>query len=259
MAYPETLSDLQNYVLNILDEASNSTIGDLASGTGATATQSTALTLTQFLNEAAADFARQCYALHDTGTYTNLPANTLFIDFTNTSVTLGTYFRLWAVRTVSYNSVLLTHCAQSYIETAGINFTGNYPNDAAGTPLFWFETAMTGIGVYPVPSGSTHTLTITGLALPAQLSSPTDILPFQADQNKIIAFQAAARIAEKAIADPSIAQRIQLWMGDWEKYKEMNIQHMWAIDPPFAAIHFPRPTVLSAPSPSVFKPSTDLM
>jgi len=250
--YPEQLSDLQNHVLTLLNEASNSPIGILASGTGATATILTPAQITQFLNEGFADFARWCYGLRDTATYTNLPANTIYINFTNASLVLVSNYNLWLARTVTYNRVLLEHCSLANLETCGVNFTGNFPNDAAGTPFYWFENGIEGIGIYPPPSANTHPLVISGDSLPKQLVNSSDVSPFQPDMNKVVVYHAAANIARKALDDQSIAERAPLWMAEFDKYKELYIEQQWRISPEMAALHFPRPTRVTVPVSTVY-------
>lgn len=71
-----SLLTLEQNVLNVLNEAYNSTLGDLPSGTGAAATIATltpasssiASTIKSLLNEGAAEIARTCYPVADTAT-----------------------------------------------------------------------------------------------------------------------------------------------------------------------------------------------
>jgi hypothetical protein len=245
MAYPQTLTDLQNDVLSRLNEASNSTAGDLRSGTGGSSTIGTAATITQYLNEASADIARYCYPIVDVATYTSLPATTLYVSFANSNLTLGTSGdRIWAARSVSWNGTPLGHASRSATEHW---YGPTFPTDT-GTPLYWYEQGADGIGIYPTPS-TAKTLSISGLVFPPLLTNGTDVPTwFQADQVKLIVFQAAGRLALKNADDPSLAERGPVWLAEYQKGKEALLARLWQEDPDLAAAHFPSPTPTPGPS-----------
>ena len=241
MPYPQQLTDLQNDVLSRVNEASSSTAGDLRSGNGASATIATLATITQNLNEGSADLARYAYPIQDTGTYTSLPIGTQYVSLSSASLTMGTTGNvLWAARSVTWNGTPLTHCSRSSIEQ-WYTALGTWPNDS-GTPLYWYENGEDGIGIYPLPS-TAKTLKISGLVIPKQLSSGSDVPTwFQPDQVKLIVFQAAGRLALKNLDDPSLAERAQVWLGEFEKGKNELLIRLWQTDPQLAAAHFPKPT-----------------
>jgi hypothetical protein len=234
MAYPQTLTDLQNDVLSRLQEASNSTAGDLVSGTGAASTTSTAATITQYLNEASADLARYAWPIWDSGTYT-LPASTLSVTFESLTVADGNV--MWAARDVSWNGTPLTYFRQSALESW---YQTTFPTDT-GTPLWWAEQGQAGIIVYPTPS-TQQALTVYGLAVPKQLSSGSDVPSwFGPDQVKLVVFNAAARLALKNAEDATLTIRDMPWWNEWERGKEALLTRLWQEDPLLAQAHFPKP------------------
>jgi hypothetical protein len=161
MAYPQTLLDLQYDVLSRLQEAGNSTAGDLVTGTGAASTTSTATTITQYLNEASADLARDASLIYDSGTFT-LPISTYTVGYG--SLTMGDGNRIWGVRRVLWSGTPLTYARRSALENW---YNTTFPTDT-GPPVWWSDNGDSGILVYPVPT-TQASLTVYGPTLPPQL------------------------------------------------------------------------------------------
>ncbi len=158
-----TLLDLEMDVLNRLGENFNSTLGDLATGTGGPVTiatltpsgSSTASTIKSLLNEEAALIARTCYPVPETGT---------MIWTAGTRTNLVSVFKpgtsgqvMWAVRGAQYNAAPLKWASRSDLEIQ----TSGWMASATGSATYWYEDGPTSIGVAtssPVgaPAGLTY-------------------------------------------------------------------------------------------------------
>jgi hypothetical protein len=219
-----TLANLRGDVLSRLNEAGNSSAGNLETGDGSAATITTAATITQYLNEAAADLARTAFPVVNVGTFA-WPSGAQAAVLSNFAVADGS--TLWAARGVVWNGQALTHCSRSALE----NYYPTWAADAPGTPLFWFDTGQNGISLYPIPS-ATQNVVANGLAIPPPLASDGDIpawLP--ADMAKLLVFYAAYMIAAKNAEDASLASRVEIWRGEYESGKAELLGRLAMTDP----------------------------
>ncbi|MEO7714973.1 MAG: hypothetical protein ABIY70_02120 [Capsulimonas sp.] len=220
----QSLGALQRDVLSRLNEADNSSAGNLETGTGMGATVATAATITQYLNEAAADLARSAFPIVQAGTFSwpgGAQAALLSVFTVPESLTL------WFARGVAWGGTALTHCSRSALE----NYYPTWAADAPGTPLYWYDTGQNGIGLYPIPSAS-QTVVANGFVLPSPLVDADDEpswLP--SDLTKLMVFYAAVMIAQKNLEDPSLAARADLWRAEYERGKAQLLSKLAASDP----------------------------
>ena len=219
-----TLASLQMDVLARLGEAANSSAGSLETGTGGAAVLTTAATAAQYLNDGAADLARAAFPIVSGGTF-SWPAgaqSSLLSLFTTPDGTT-----LWYARGLSWGGAALTHCSRSALE----NYYPTWAADAPGTPLYWYDTGQNGVGLYPIPSAA-QTVAVSGFALPPALVNASDVpawLP--PDLANLLVFYAATMIAEKNLEDPSLAARIDIWRGEYERGKSALLAKLAAADP----------------------------
>ena len=207
----QMLSDLQNDVLSRLNEASNSGIGVLATGTGGAPTIATLATITQYLNEAMAAFCRECYPVPAIGTYT-WAAGAKYVGLTNFTISSGG--TIWAVRGVSYAGVQLQYCSRAALEL----WFPTWQTDASGTPLYWFLADHNSVAVYPTPTLATATVSIDGYAIPPSLVNQTDVITaIMPDEQIALVFHAAARLAEKNQQDENLAPLVATFMAEYQK------------------------------------------
>lgn len=231
--FPAQLGDVINDVLSLLGEDSNSTAGDLRSGTGASSTISTAQTITQYVNESCAELARGAYPVNDYGIFT-LPSGSASFSFTALTTTTGNV--IWAPRGVAWNGIALDRCSR----TAAELWSPSWTTDANATPAYWYPQGTDGVGLSPKPSSSS-TVTVYGVAIPKLLANTTDPLNWlQPDLVKLIEFRTAARLAMRNAEDPSLGPRAELWNAEWEAGKQALLSRLWAEDPYFAELHYPR-------------------
>lgn len=234
------LLDLQQSVLNVLNEAFNSTLGDLPTGMGGTPTiptltpqsSSAVSTMKSLLNEAAAEVARTCYPIPDTGTlsWSSGTRTNRVADFA--ASTTGNV--LWSVRGVKFGSQTsgLRYCERSALERSDQDWMVT----ASGEPVYWYRDGEVNIGLYPRPN-STSTVTIDGFAVPPPLSAASDTVAWLADDlTHLLVWYTAAKLAAKNFEDASLAPRGQIWQ---ELYDKGRVELWQKIDPMIRKAHFP--------------------
>jgi len=237
---PVTLLSLEESVLNVLNEAFNSTLGDLPSGVGGTSTIPT-LTLTgmgpstikSLLNEGAAELARSCYPVPDMGTlsWTSGTRTNLIADFATSSGSV-----IWAVRGVTFqgDSTALRYCDRSALERSDPDWMVT----STAAPVYWYLDGPMSIGLYPRPL-STGTVTVDGFAVPAPMNDAglSSVAPWIADDlTHLLVWYAAAKLAMKNLEDSSLAPRIEIWQGLYDKGR----MDLWLkVDPRIRKAHFP--------------------
>jgi len=236
------LLDLEKSLLNLLGESYDTTALDLRAGAaggatiaGITTSGSTASTAKALLNEAAAELARTCYPVPETGTYTWLAGERthLISDFTPT--TTGNV--LWTVRGVKYGSqtVGLRYCDRSALERSDPDWMVT----ANAAPTYWYRDGEMSIGLYAKPTTSSATVTIDGYAVPKPLAAATDTLAWIPDDlTHLLVWYAAAKVAQKNLEDESLAMRAPVWQGLYDQGR----MDLWnKIDLRIRKAHFPTP------------------
>lgn len=231
-----TLLSLKNDTLNHLNEALNSPAGALQSGTGGTPTQATPVTITAYLNEAAAQIARSCWALLSTGSLTTaIPGSTGEFIIPFNTLAAGSYGNLWAARHVYYGGVPLIRISRKFAET----LYPTYAVDAPGVPLYWFPAGISGIGLVPKPNGAVAVV-VDGLALPATLVNDTDTSSWLDDDlTRYLTYYAAAMIAKKNMEDESLTSRAEVWLSEYESGRMQMFERLLRMDSSTAAAFFP--------------------
>jgi len=218
------LTTLTSEVLRLLNEATNSSVGEVGNGSG-TVTTTTSATIEAYLNEAIKETCRTCIYVPAKGTITqsnpiiNLSSLSLDEDYVLTDAsTVNDASSMWFPLTVQSGLTNLTHCSEPSLRAYDPSFEAT----AVGTPKYWYRSGDYGIRVYPAPSAST-TFTVYGCGVLGNISA-TSITVIPDDlQLKMWASYAAYKLALKNTDDPSVAQRA-FW-GNW--YNEVRMR-LWS-------------------------------
>lgn len=216
------LATLTSEVLRLLNEATNSSIGEVGDGSG-TVTTTTSATIEAYLNEAIKETCRTCIYVPAKGTITqsnpiiNLSSISLDEDYILTDdETVNDASSMWFPLTVQSGLTNLTHCSEPSLRAYDPSFEAT----AVGTPKYWYRSGDYGIRVYPAPSAST-TFTVYGCGVLGDISA-TSITVIPDDlQLKMWASYAAYKLALKNTDDPSVAQRA-FW-GNWYNETRMRL------------------------------------
>jgi hypothetical protein len=202
-----TIATLRADTLTLLNEASNSVIGDYANGTGGTTT-TTQDTIDAYLNEAQAEMARACVFIP--GTYTTGATTGREIDLSSTNI--------WFPMSVTVGTTSLQHTSDTRLRAWQPNFetatgTITLPNGGTTTvPYYWFRKQPQTVGVFP--SGTSITYIVYGASLPSTITASASFAPDDVLRNTLPVY-AAMKLAMKNLDDPSLAARIQLWQSWW--------------------------------------------
>jgi len=241
-----TLGTLQKNVLLLLNEASDSVVGDLDSATAGSPTQTTLATLTEMINHYMARLCKTCYAFEDTGTYT-YPSGTLTVPYSSLTTTLGG--TLWAASSVSWNGASLTQTQKAYVKI-------NYPTlltDATSTskpPLYWYQEGQSGVGLAPAPATSA-TIQVWGYATPAPLVEGTDVASFvQDDEMLYICYGVASEIARKNNEDANMSIKLMPWTMEYNAAAQRLWVRLLQVSPAVGRAYFSPPAAAAQISES---------
>jgi hypothetical protein len=218
------LATLTSEVLRLLNEATNSSVGEVGDGSG-TVTTTTSATIEAYLNEAIKETCRTCIYVPSKGTITqsnpiiNLSSLSLDSAYVPTDDSMvNNASSMWFPLTVQSGLTNLTHCSEPSLRAYDPSFEAT----TVGTPKYWYRSGDYGIRVYPAPSAST-TFTVYGCGVLGDISA-TSITVIPDDlQLKMWASYAAYKLALKNTDDPSVAQRA-FW-GNW--YNEVRMR-LWS-------------------------------
>lgn len=229
-----TFATIQQEVLSLLDEAGNTPIGQLPSGTGGAPIEDTTTAVKRYLNQAFKRMARRAVPIIMDGTFT-LPAG-------NRS------FRLSQVVTPDgsgmFGVVRVGVAGSSDLAPASVSYLNIYKRiNAPGTPSNFYRTGQEGIGIAPYPTAATN-LTMTGFVVPADLVNDADTAFWLSpDLQELAAYYAAGRVAMKAMNDPNVGPRAQMWKAEYEEGEARLIRTLRASDPATASLFFVDPEV----------------
>lgn len=246
-----TLTFLQNEVLRLLHESTNSKVLAVGTGAGADASGLTnADGLTNYLNDAQDFICRTCYPLPARGTVEWYPIGQRLyairdIPPVDDDVPNKANLReIWAVTAAYWNGSALTHVALPVLRAR----IPNFEYAAHGTPAYWYTSGEGYIGLYPAPA-TQKALGVYGYGLPKNLGDGTGTTVTSAswasagllvDVLTKLCAVAAARINYD---DPSLFGRAEIWEA--EVAEEMH--RLWTqIDP---WLRLPNALFFSEPKP----------
>lgn len=216
MAGTRTLTQFRQNVKRRLNEANNTTVGDLQDGSSTTATITTDTTIADFAQMAVDAFCRACFPIRGRfKTSSTVAANTrhLFVDdlvIDSTAVPApSTGAKAWAIvpASVFWGSTLLGWKRQDSIEA----LDGAYldPTNTATAPTYAYPLGRTAFVLYKIPTGTGTTLTVSCLYVPAVQNSGAMLVDIPDNvTDRILEPIVAALLDVKQIQDPELAARI---------------------------------------------------
>lgn len=217
-----TLATLTSEVLRLLNEATNSSLGEVGNGSG-TVSVTTSQTIEAYLNEAIKECCRTCIYVPAKGAVTqanpiiNLSSLVLDGNYVPTDAsTVNDAAAIWFPLTVQSGSTNLVHCSEPTLRA----YDPSFESTATGTPKYWYRSGDYQIRIYPAPSTST-VFTVYGCGtLPDVSATSITVIPDDI-QLKMWASYAAYKLALKNTDDPSVLQRA-FW-GDWYNESRMRL------------------------------------
>ena len=217
-----TLTTLTSEVIRLLNEATDSSVGEVGNGSGTVST-TTSQTIETYLNEAIKETCRTCIYVPAKGTITqsnpiiNLSSISLDSTYVPTDAsTVNDASSMWFPLTVQSGLTNLVHCSEPTLRA----YDPTFESTAAGTPKYWYRSGDYQIRIYPAPSAST-VFTVYGCGTLGDIGA-TSVTVIPDDlQLKMWASYAAYKLALKNTDDPSVAQRA-FW-GNWYNETRMRL------------------------------------
>jgi hypothetical protein len=207
--------DIERGVLTLLNEATNSSVGDLASGTSAVPTITTSDTIAKMIDETAADLCRTCYLLPgagSTGGYRagqrTMQLHDLTARMDRSSAADGSV--LWSVEEVRYNGAVLARAGKAYLSL------GFGSLRTQGSPAYFYEDGEQQLGLFPVPLQDLKPLDAYGYVLPPSITV-ADLVWCPDDLARLIELRTAGMIAVKNFDDPTIFGRGAAYLAEYDK------------------------------------------
>ena len=223
------LQQLQDDVLQRLGEAQSSLVAAYLPGNNSTTPVLTsAQVITYWLNDGQNDLARNFYPISDIATVT-WPAGQQFMSFRNFVCQGNAGNLVFGIRKVSFAGNALTSAGRAATE----NWYPNMDNDQLGAPNYYYEDAIEGIGLYPIPSAAA-TVTARVIVTPAPLVQPTDIPQFPADRHTLLSWYACGMALLRNTEDPVLQSRGDKYMQLYAKQAANILSRVWRIDADFA-------------------------
>jgi hypothetical protein len=227
-----TINTLREETYKILNEATNSTLGQLPNGTGGDTTTSD-VAVKQFLLEGISDLCRSCVYYEVSATYTLANATSQVALVTPASIT-PTSAELWFPTDVFIGTTRLTHANEQSIRANDLSYRTTVATTAAGI-LYWYRSDNYVLRAYPGNNtGSPQTLTVYGAGIPpAPATDATASISFLPDDllRQVVPQYAAIKLIMKNVDDQSMADRM-MWRN-W--YDEHRMRLYMRLDPALKA------------------------
>jgi len=211
----QTIGQLRKEVYKLLNEATNTTLGAVSSGTGIIAAgYDSDSTINQFLMEGISEMCRSCVSVPAVGTLT-YAANTRTAYMSAVSVTSPTLGAIWFPTDVYISGTRLIHASESSVRANDVTYASAVTAVATNVQ-YWYRHDNYAISLYPYNSTSSMIATVHGYGVPNvdligipgtdDLKSysfiPDDLL------RQTIPAYAAVKLVLKNIDDPTLANRL---------------------------------------------------
>jgi len=227
-----SIDTLRAETYKILNEASNSTVGQLPDGVGGDTSTSNA-NVKQFLLEGISDLCRSCVYNEVSATYT-LTNGTAKVALVSPATITPTGSEMWFPTDVFIGSTRLTHANEQSIRANDLSYRTTVATVPANI-LYWYRSDNYQLKAYPGNNtGSSQTLIVYGAGIPAAPSSdaaneisflPDDLL------RQVVPQYAAIKLIMKNVDDQSMADRM-MWRS-W--YDEHRMRLYMRLDPALKA------------------------
>jgi hypothetical protein len=205
---PKTRTDLHRNILSRIDEAINSEVGALQSGTSNTPTVTTTATLDILIDVAMGEIYRTCLLLPGKAGTNGVTAMRVYaldqMTATLEAFPAMTGSRLWWFDGASYNNTALTYASQEAVRRMQMT----YRNTTAGTPGYVYRDGDGALGLYLAPT-FTAGITAGGYCLPPSITAQTELTYMSDSFTPIIEDRVAELIVEKQFSDPSLFGRLE--------------------------------------------------
>ena len=218
-----SIDTIRQEVYRLLNESTNSTLGQLPTGTGGTTISSDA-TVKTYILDGVANICRSCVCFPVVGTFPVANGlNSTSIVTAATIVPTGT--QVCYVEDVYVGSTRLQHASEQSVRANDLN----YKTTSTATPssiLYWYRPDNNVLSVYPGnATGSSVTLNVHGCGIPATPAlDSTDAYSFLPDDQlrQLVASYAAMMLVMKNTDDPSIAAR-----SFWKQFYDESRMKLW--------------------------------
>lgn len=229
-----SINDIRQEVYRLLNEASNSTLGQLPSGTGSgTETISSDTTVRTYILDGIANICRTCVHYPVQATYTVANGSSQ-ISLMSTASISPTGAQLWFPRDVFIGSTRLVHASEQSVRANDQSYALTAATSSASIG-YWYRQDNYVLHVYPYNNtGGSVTVSVSGCGSPATpATDATQSLSFLPDDvlRQMAAMYAATVLVMKNVDDPSVAERM-FWK---QKYDEMRMGLWLALDKPMKA------------------------
>jgi len=223
-----TIGQLRKETYKLLNEATNTTLGAVSSGTGTVAAgYDSDSTINQFLMEGIAEMCRSCVAVPAVGTLA-YGANTRTAYLSAASVTIPTSGAIWFPTDVYIGGTRLIHASESSVRANDLTYASTVTTVEANVQ-YWYRHDNYAISLYPYNSTSSMSATVHGYGIPntdltgipgtddakAFTFIPDDLL------RQTIPAYAAVKLVMKNIDDPTLGDR--LFWKNWYNEGRMKL------------------------------------
>lgn len=227
-----SIDTLRAETYKILNEASNSTVGQLPDGVGGDTSTSNA-NVKQFLLEGISDLCRSCVYNEVSATYTLLNATSKVALVSPATIT-PTGSEMWFPTDVFIGSTRLTHANEQSIRANDLSYRTTVATAPANI-LYWYRSDNYQLKAYPGNStGSSQTLIVYGAGIPpAPSTDAANEISFLPDDllRQVVPQYAAIKLIMKNVDDQSMADRM-MWRS-W--YDEHRMRLYMRLDPALKA------------------------
>lgn len=208
----------------LLNEATNSTLGQLPTGTGGTTITSDE-TVKTYILDAIANICRTCVLYQVQGSYSIANGQSSISIMAPSSIT-PTSSTMWYPTDVYIGSTRLSHASEQSVRANDLSYrlTGT---TASTNILYWFRQDNYVLNVYPYNNtGASVTATVYGCGTPAvPATDATLAYSFLPDDllRQMAGAYAATMLVMKNTDDPSVASR-----SFWKQFYDEHRMKLWS-------------------------------
>jgi hypothetical protein len=211
----QTIAQLRKETYKLLNEATNTTLGAVSSGTGTIAAGfDSDSTINQFLMEAISEMCRTCVSVPAVGTL-SFGINTRTAYMSAASVTIPTSGAIWFPTDVYIGGTRLIHASESSVRANDLTYASAVTTSTASV-LYWYRHDNYAISLYPYNSTTAISTTIHGYGVPnvdltgvpgTDDAKSYSFIPDDLLRQTIPAY-AAVKLVMKNIDDPTLVDRL---------------------------------------------------
>jgi hypothetical protein len=221
-----TLSALEKRVYSRLNEAANTDVAALQSGTSGTPTTTTTQGVIDLYNAVCGELCRTCIPLPGTGTISSYTTGQVVFNLSSLSSLTSGISALWTAYEIAYNGTNLSPAGMLEL----VNWTesaGGLHSATSATPLYWCEYGDGGNYAINPPPASSYTLKVSGYGVPTVATSGTDTTAWLPDDLlEMLEYRISYLIAAKNFDDETMTGRAQVWNNEFELRRQELISRL---------------------------------